>query len=297
MIINTANLDALHVGFGKAFNQGLETAPTAYSEIALTVPSMNSENLYAWLGQFPGLREWLGERRVKSLVAHGYTIKNKLFESSIAVPRTAIEDDNYGLYSPLMRELGRAAGENPDKLVFDTLSAGFDAAGYDGQNFFDTAHPQDMTASDSPVVSNMQAGSGPAWFLLDTSRAIKPLIYQSRFEPELAAVEKSNDKHVFMKDEYLYGVRARGNAGFGLWQLAFGSKAALSSDNYRDARKAMAGLKGDEGRPLGIRPDTLVCSPELEEEALQLINAERTADDTSNVWKGTAKLIITPWLG
>lgn len=58
----------------------------------------------------------------------------------------------------------------------------------------------------------------------------------------------------------------------------------------------MASMKGEAGTPLGITADTLVCGPALEEAALQLLNAERTADDTSNVWKGTAKLVLTPWL-
>ena len=52
-----------------------------------------------------------------------------------------------------------------------------------------------------------------------------------------------------MNDEFLYGVRARVNAGFGLWQLGFGSKDALNEANYAAARAAMMGFKSDGGRP------------------------------------------------
>lgn len=67
-----------------------------------------------------------------------------------------------------------------------------------------------------------------------------------------------------MTDEYLYGVRARANAGFGLWQLAFGSRAPLTAANYAAARASMSSIKGDQGRVLGIRPNVLVVPPALE---------------------------------
>ncbi len=31
------------------------------------------------------------------------------------------------------------------------------------------------------------------------------------------------DDNVFMKKQFLYGADSRGNAGFGFWQMAFGS--------------------------------------------------------------------------
>ncbi len=294
MLINQSNLSSLFSGFKTSFNKGLTQAPSHYKDIAMTVPSQAREENYAWLGQFPKLREWLGDRVINSLTANGYTIKNKLFENTLSVPRTDIEDDAYGIFSPLFSEMGRVAGEHPDELVFDLLASGFTTPCYDGQFFFDTDHP---VKDDS--VSNMQAGSQPAWFLIDTSRSIKPFIFQERSPYELTNLVNPTDENVFMRDEYLYGVRARANAGFGIWQLAFGSKATLDATNYAAARAAMMGFKGEQGRPLGIKPDTLVVGPELESEALALIQNELIINagvSTSNQWSGTAKLIVSPWL-
>lgn len=81
---------------------------------------------------------------------------------------------------------------------------------------------------------------------------------------DLQAVNNHNDTRVFMTDEYLYGVRARANAGFGLWQLAFGSRAPLTAANYAAARASMSSIKSDQGRVLGIRPNVLVVPPALE---------------------------------
>ena len=296
MLITSTALAGIYTGFNAKFNQGFGAAPARYTDVSMTIPSSTGENVYAWLGQLPRIREWLGERHIKSLAAQGYSIKNRKFELTVAVPRESIEDDTYGVMAPLFAEMGRAAATHPDELLFGLLKAGFETPCYDGQNFFDTEHPADVFGGAGGVVSNMQDGAGEPWFLLDTSRAIKPLIWQTRTEYKLTTLNNDADDNVFFKDEYIYGVRARVNAGFGLWPLAFGSKAPLNAANYAAARAAMASMKGEAGTPLGITADTLVCGPALEEAALQLLNAERTADDTSNVWKGTAKLVLTPWL-
>lgn len=62
-----------------------------------------------------------------------------------------------------------------------------------------------------------------AWFLLCTNRAIKPLIFQNRRKPKFVAKDRDNDDNVFYDKQYIYGVDSRCNAGYGLWQLVFGS--------------------------------------------------------------------------
>ena len=305
MIINQANLGAVFTGFNTMFMQGLAGANSVYKQIAMNVPSSAREEQFAWLGQFPGIREWIGPRVVKNLAAHGFTIVNRDFESTVSVPRNDIEDDRYGVFGPLLQELGKAAGEHPDQLIFDLLASGFTANCYDAQPFFDTEHPVGDGAS-MPVVSvsNMQEGDGEPWFLLDTSRAIKPLIYQQRRPYALVSKDDPRDENVFTNKEYIYGTDGRSNAGFGLWQLAFASKADLTPANYEAARAAMMKLKGDEGRPLGVKPDTLVAPTSLEGAAMRLLNngtrieiVGDTAVSVQNEWSGTAKPIVTAWLG
>jgi phage major head subunit gpT-like protein len=149
------------------------------------------------------------------------------------------------------------------------------------------------------TASNMADGDGPAWFLVDTSRAVRPVIFQKRIDYNFQQLTKDTDENVFMRDQYLYGVRARLNVGFGLWQLAYGSKGPLDADAYGAARAAMHALTGDEGRPLGIRPDTLIVPTAMEADGLSILNAELVLQGgaaVSNIYKGTAKLIVTPWL-
>ena len=298
MIINKGNLTALFVAFKAAFAAGLGQAPSQIELIATTVPSSTSAEEYGWLGAFPNMREWLGDRVVNGMATHGYTIRNKSFEMTVGVPRPAIEDDQYGIYSPMMSEMGRAAAAHPDQLGFQLLKNGAATLCYDGQNFFDTDHP--VIAADGSIVTQANwdnnSGSGTAWYLLDTSRALKPLIFQSRKKPNFVAKTGETDDNVFDRNEYVNGVDSRCNVGFGFWQLAYGSRKALDETNLVAAYTAMTERLGDHGRPLGIKPTKLVVPPSLEFAARKLVNATTLANGADNVMKGLVEVVVSPWL-
>lgn len=292
MIVNSGNLLTLYRGFNAAFNEGFGQSPDDHAPFTMVVPSMTRTEEYGWLGQFPGLREWVGERVLRGISEHSYAIKNRKFESTIEVLRDDIEDDHHGVYTPLFREAGRAAAAHPCELVYAALKAGFATKCYDGQYFFDTDHPDGKGGS----ISNDGGGAGSPWFLMDTTRAVKPIIHQTRRAYNLTRMDDLDDENVFMRDTFRYGVDGRCNVGYGLWQLAYGSKQDLTSDNYAAAREAMLAFKGDEGRPMGIMPTHLVVPPGLEEEAREIIIAERLANGATNVWRGTAEVVVSPWL-
>lgn len=66
------------------------------------------------------------------------------------------------------------------------------------------------------------------WFLMDVSKPIKPIIFQSRKKPQFNYLDDPNSETVFMKKEFLYGVDSRDNAGYGLWQLCYGSTGEVA---------------------------------------------------------------------
>ncbi len=111
---------------------------------------------------------------------------------------------------------------------------------------------------------------------------------------EFQSMTDPGNEHVFKNDEYLQGARARVNAGHGLWQPAFGSKADLTAANHAAARAAMMDFRADGGRVLGVRPTVLVVPPSLEDKALRILNTENDSGGGSNPWKGTAELIVSP---
>ena len=57
------------------------------------------------------------------------------------------------------------------------------------------------------------------YYLMDTTRPVKPLVFQQRVSPEFTYLNRPEDPNVFQRDEFLFGVRARGVAGYGPWFL------------------------------------------------------------------------------
>ena len=299
MLINRTNMDTLFASYNAAFRTGLVAmqANSQYTQVAMTVPSSTAEEVYAWLGKIPGLKEWVGERVIENLRQHGYTLRNRDFEDTIEVDRNHIEDDKYGVYAPMFTALGEAVAAHPDELVWKLLKDGFAKTCYDGQYFFDTDHPALAADGGATTVSNSGGGNGTAWFLMDLRGTAKPLVFQQRKRADnIVRKDREEDENVFMRREFLYGVHARSNVGFGLWQKAYGSKQTLDKANFKAAYQALEGMKGDYGRPLGIVPTHLVVPPALREAGLEILNAERDANGATNVWRGTAELVVVPWL-
>jgi phage major head subunit gpT-like protein len=291
MIINQAALTGLYRNFSTLFNQGLGSAVIYWPQIATLSPSIARENTYPWLGAFPFLKEWVGDRQMENLKLHHYSIVNKDWEDTVEVDRNDLQDDIVGVYKPVIQELGRQAKIHPDYLLATLMAAGFATVCYDGQYFFDIDHPVG-----SGTVSNYGGGAGTAWYLLDTGRFIKPFIYQERQAPQLVAMDSLQDENVFMRKKYRYGVDYRGQVGYALWQLAYASKDTLNSTNYAAAREAMMAFRNDKGVPLGVMPNTLVYPPSLEAEARELLLIETTPAGASNPWYKTATPLMLPWL-
>lgn len=65
--------------------------------------------------------------------------------------------------------------------------------------------------------------SDTAWFLLDTTRPVKPLIYQERKKPVFVEQTDYDSDSVYMRKKFLFGAEARAAGGYGFWQMGYGS--------------------------------------------------------------------------
>jgi phage major head subunit gpT-like protein len=180
-------------------------------------------------------------------------------------------------------------------MVFDLLKLGFSTPCYDGQYFFDTDHPVIGVNGEATSVSNFGGGSGTPWFLVDATKVLKPIIFQKRRDYQFVSMDSPNDEAVFSRKEFRYGVDARVNVGFGLWQLAYASKQALDVTTFGAAYAALMSIKGDNDKPLGIMPSLLVVPPTLRDAALTVVKAE-LINNTTNVQRGAVDVLVTPWL-
>ena len=270
MLINKANLQEIYRNLNASFQQAFDAAPTQWPKIAMLIESTSSKNDYSWVQYFPKMREWIGEKVIKALAGENYIIPNKDWEATIEVDRNDIQDDQLGIYRPQAQMAGYSAAQLPDEIVFALLNNGFAQKCYDGKNFFATNHPVggknvsnkltkvlDISTfakarasygaarvallnmkDDDPnpykgtaeVVTDSRITSATAWFLLDTTKPMKPLIYQERTKPNF--VEQTDmsggavPDSVFMQKKYRYSVECRAAGGYGFWQLAVGSTGA-----------------------------------------------------------------------
>lgn len=294
MILNKATLHGLFISFNMAFKKGLGVAESHYEQVSMTVPSSTSENVYPWLGTLPGMREWIGDRVINNIALHDYSIRNKPYETTVAVRRSDIEDDNMGIYNSLFEDLGAQASIHPNQLVFSALTAGDVNKCFDELPFFAANHKSGKATFSNLLTPSKDAG--PAWYLMNTRRPIRPLIFQRRKPYELTRKDNPDDDNVFMRDEYLYGVQTRVNVGYGLWQLAIKSTKPLTAESYAEARALMASYKDENGNPLGLFPNLLVAPPSLEAAVRKLLVVEFGEGGKTNEWKGSAEFLITPWL-
>lgn len=87
----------------------------------------------------------------------------------------------------------------------------------------DKPNPYKGTAE---LVVDTRIQSDTAWFLLDTSKPVKPFVYQPRKKPVFVSQTNPDAEDVFNLKKYKFGAEARAAAGYGFWQLAFGSTGA-----------------------------------------------------------------------
>ncbi|MDG6895045.1 Mu-like prophage major head subunit gpT family protein [Volucribacter amazonae] len=286
--------------FKKDFVAGLALVNPQWREIAMAVNSSTKISTYGFLGQFPKMIEWTGKRQRKNMQAQGTSITNKLFESTVGIPRTNVEDDDVGFFRNVVKQAAQSAAELPDDEVFALLKTGKSTLCYDGQNFFDTDHPVfdnvDGTGS-STNQANITTGStasAPVFYIFDTSNVIKPLIWQERTKPEIETrFDPAKSDTTFNEDIYEWGVRARGAAGFAFWQLAHRvEQTELNAENIMAVIAQMQSLKGDGGKLLNIRPNLILVPPSLEFKARQICESEMI-NGTTNILKGRLKVMVS----
>jgi phage major head subunit gpT-like protein len=260
--ITPALIGSLTTGLSLAYNTQLYAAVDVSAPFTFQATSTGSEEVYPSLSILPGLREWVGDRQVHALAETAFTIKNRTFEETIEIPRENIEDDKYGMYSVVAGQMGQDAGQLPPTLIANLLKNGTILLGPDGVPFFGS-HANYAATGGATTVSNMASGSSPAWYLFDTTKMLKPVIYQRRRPFALTTRFNLQDPSVFDKNVFTWGIDGRCNAGFGLWQLAYMSTQVLNQANLSAAYTAMSALRRPNGTPMGIVPDTLVVPSSL----------------------------------
>lgn len=299
-VVTGTTIQTLLNNFKALYIRGLQKSGD-WSKVATEIKSSGSGNIYSWLGAFPMLKKWTGDRVIENMKNSDYTLKNDSYEATVGVKRADIEDDNLGIYGPMFEQMGESANEHIDINVFALLLNGFTALCYDGKPFFAKDHPiyskEDGTGTAS-TFSNIVNDTGTnkaAWFLLDTRKVIKPLIYQNRQAARLQAVTNPANDTVFMKDEFLYGVDARRAFGYSFPQLAVACRDTLNETNFNAAYSMLEGMKLDGNRPMNTKGSILVVPTSLRSAAEEILEKQNKTGGESNVNYHRVELLVTPF--
>ena len=142
-----------------------DTVPVAYDKLCETVPSAGSQNVYGWTGMLPKMRLWNGPRVVFEPAPQTYVLANQAFESTLALDRYRLDDDQFGIYYRMLPDMARQARRQPDYMVRDLLENSGDQTGtrqlgLDGLTGFNTAHPVDLYNANAGTFSNDFTGGG-----------------------------------------------------------------------------------------------------------------------------------------
>jgi phage major head subunit gpT-like protein len=141
MLINGTTLNRLYQNLSKAFDGAYNSWENIYPRYTMTAPSTTRSNLYAWLGQMPQVREWIGERQANSIGTRSYELVNRDWENTFEIDRNDVEDNTFFSFSTVAAQLGESFKQHGDVLMAATVEAGISTACFDGQFFFDTDHP------------------------------------------------------------------------------------------------------------------------------------------------------------
>ena len=111
-----AHFEETSIGFKTIFQKTFNDSNSEAKRLATEVKSNDLSEKYTWLGNFPNMKEWIGERDVKALTDFGYALENKLFEASVTVPNIHIEYDkafiNIILIKMFCQEINRLLASN-----------------------------------------------------------------------------------------------------------------------------------------------------------------------------------------
>lgn len=158
MTLQTARAQAILTRMTRLFNIEVGKAAPFYPKVCSVVNSNKRLENYSFLGNMPGMREWLGDRQYNDLRAAEFEITNRNWESSLRLERWDVDDDVYGLFPDTMREFAAEAAYHPDELLFEEMIGLAESTNcFDGTPFFGNSHSWGDSGTQDNLLSHTVA--------------------------------------------------------------------------------------------------------------------------------------------
>lgn len=136
----------------------LNAGDTSYvNRYAMRMESSQEIETYAWLGQVPKMRQWIGGRQPKGLREQSFQITNKDYEATLDILTKDLRREKWGQIRTRIAELARRTLTHPASLMTTLIVNGAASLCYDGQYFYDTDHAEGDSGAQSNKLSQAAA--------------------------------------------------------------------------------------------------------------------------------------------
>lgn len=154
IIVNTNIRRAANTTLMKSLDTFAKDAP--WRATSMIVPSDSMSKIFEWLGELAGVKEFTDVRHIESVKKHTHTVNAKKWENTIGIDVDDLKDNGKAIM-PRVRNMAFTLAKHPTNRFFSKLVSAISDLCYDGQAFFDTAHPIDVTGG---TQSNLLTGAG-----------------------------------------------------------------------------------------------------------------------------------------
>jgi len=128
---------------------GIDAGQGWLTAIGMTFDSDQASEEYAWIGDAPVMREWIGGRHAKGFRENSITLTNKHFEATIEVAVRLMRRDKTGQVMVRIAELAARTNSHWASLLSTLIVNAESTVCYDGQFFFDTDHSEGDSGTQS----------------------------------------------------------------------------------------------------------------------------------------------------
>jgi len=111
--------------------------------------SDQDKETYAWLGQAPQLKPWVGGRDAKGFTQNKIDITNLHFESTVEFTKKDVRRDKTGQVQVRINDLSDRTNSHWASLASALIANGEATTCYDGQYFFSTTHAESNSGTQS----------------------------------------------------------------------------------------------------------------------------------------------------
>ena len=170
MVIDSTGLKLFTATLQKAWSGTYEHDTLLWNKLASRWNSKGETDHIPLSSVDARMRKWTDNRKIRNVKTTAQSVTNELYEWTLEVERTKLEDDLYQQYIKETKTGAKAARMWADDLIVEAIEQGHTMLCFDGLSFFNAAHRIDPWDEDSGTYSNLVTGS-----------ALNPTNFEARY--------------------------------------------------------------------------------------------------------------------